>query len=178
MKVRRKHIRSVVEQLLDRFSIHRAPVPVERIAISLGVDVSREAAADDDLSGFMYRDRHAGTAVIGVNSDHSSNRQRFTIGHELAHFLLHDHDGVHVDRRFQVKLRDKTSSEGTDVEEQEANLFAAEMLMPAAILEADLEKIDVVDLEDEVTIAKLADRYKVSTQAMTFRLAYLGYLSL
>jgi Zn-dependent peptidase ImmA (M78 family) len=75
-------------------------------------------------------------------------------------------------------MRNKASSAGTDLEELEANLFAAELLMPISLLEKDLEKIDVVDLEDEAIVAKLAARYKVSTQAMTFRLANLGYLEL
>ena len=178
MKIRRKYIRGLVEQLLAKFSVSRAPVPVEKFAMSLGAKVCRTPADDDDLSGFMYRDRQAGTCVIGVNGAHPFNRQRFTIGHELGHFLLHDQDGVHVDRRFQVKMRNRASSEGTDIEELEANLFAAEVLMPASLLEGDLERIDIVDLEDEEVVAKLAHRYKVSTQAMTFRLAYLGYLQI
>jgi Zn-dependent peptidase ImmA (M78 family) len=178
VKIRRKYIRGLVKQLLARFSVSHPPVPVEKLANSLGATVCRTPADDDDLSGFMYHDRHAGTSVIGVNGAHSPNRQRFTIGHELGHLLLHHQDGVHVDRRFQVKMRNKASSAGTDLEELEANLFAAELLMPASLLESDLERIDVVDLEDEAIVAKLATRYKVSTQAMTFRLANLGYLEL
>jgi Zn-dependent peptidase ImmA (M78 family) len=91
---------------------------------------------------------------------------------------LHDQEGVHIDRRFQVKLRNKTSSEGTNIEEQEANLFAAELLMPESFLEEDIQSIDVVDLEDEEVIANLARRYQVSTQAMTVRLTYLRYIDL
>jgi Zn-dependent peptidase ImmA (M78 family) len=177
MTVRRKHIRGLVEQLLARYAVTRVPVPVDKIAESLDVKVCI-TPADDDLSGFMYRDRREGMSVIGVNSAHSTNRQRFTIGHELGHFLLHDQDGVHVDRQFQVKLRNRTSSEGTNLEEQEANLFAAELLMPSKFLEDDLDKLEAVDVEDEAVVARLARRYKVSTQAMTFRLAYLGYLKL
>jgi Zn-dependent peptidase ImmA (M78 family) len=83
-----------------------------------------------------------------------------------------------VDRQFQVRLRNKASSEGTDLEEQEANLFAAELLIPSSFLEDDLDRVEFVDLEDEAVVSRLAKRYKVSTQAMTFRLHYLGYLKL
>jgi Zn-dependent peptidase ImmA (M78 family) len=175
--VRRKHICNLAKQHLAKFSVNKAPVPVERIAESLGIRVCR-SETDDDLSGFMYRDRHEGTAVIGVNCGHSKNRQRFTICHEIGHFILHNQEGVHIDRRFQLKLRNKTSSEGTDIEEQEANLFAAEMLMPESFLEEDIKTIDVVDLEDEEVIANLAKRYQVSTQAMTVRLSYLRYIDI
>jgi hypothetical protein len=41
-----------------------------------------------------------------------------------------------------------------------------------------LSEISEFDLENEEFIKELADRYKVSTQAMTFRLAYLGYIQL
>jgi Zn-dependent peptidase ImmA (M78 family) len=89
---------------------------------------------------------------------------------------LHNMEDVHVDRGFSVRLRNAASSEGTNIEEKEANLFAAELLMPDRFLEKDVKSIDVVDLVDESVIAKLAGKYGVSTQAMTFRLAYLNYL--
>ncbi len=177
MPVRRKRIRSLVEQLLKTNQIQSAPVPVEEIAESLGVAVRREPT-DDDLSGFLYRDRKRKSVVIGVNASHSENRQNFTIGHEIGHFLLHEGDDVHVDRGFQIKLRSEASSKGVDVEEKESNLFAAELLMPSRFLQRDLEKIEGLDLNNESVVAGLADKYGVSTQAMTFRLAYLGYIRL
>ena len=177
MPVRRKHIRSLVEQLLKKNRIQSAPVPVEDIAQSLGVAVLREQT-DDELSGFLYRDRKRKSAVVGVNANHHPNRQNFTIGHEIGHFLLHEGDDVHVDRGFQIKLRSEASSKGTDVEEKESNLFAAELLMPARFLQRDLEKIEGLDLNNESVVAELAIKYGVSTLAMTFRLAYLGYTKL
>ena len=137
MAVRRKQIRSLVDQLLQQHSIVGPPVPVEKIATALGLEL-RRAPAEEDLSGFLYRDRQKKTATIGVNSTHHPNRQRFTVGHELGHYLLHDRDGIHVDRRFEIKLRNAKSSEGTDDEEKEANLFAAELLMPHEFLLKDI----------------------------------------
>jgi Zn-dependent peptidase ImmA (M78 family) len=175
MVVRRKHIRSLVERLLAEHRVRSAPVPVRKIANALGVEVQEEPA-DDDLSGFMYRNRKRKVAIIGVNSDHHPNRQNFTAAHELGHYLLHEFDDLHIDRQFKVWLRNEASSKGTDIEEKEANLFAAELLMPASFLEEDLEEIGAFDALDEDTLAELAEKYGVSTQAMTFRLAYLGYL--
>jgi Zn-dependent peptidase ImmA (M78 family) len=173
--VRRKHIRSLVERLLSEHRVRSGPVPVTEIANSLGVEVQEESA-EEDLSGFLYRDRKRDVAIIGVNADHHPNRQTFTAAHELGHFLLHDFDDVHVDREFKVWLRSEASSRGTDIEEKEANLFAAELLMPARFLQSDVEEIGSFDVLDEDVLKDLADRYGVSTQAMTFRLAYLGYL--
>jgi Zn-dependent peptidase ImmA (M78 family) len=174
--VRRKHIRAIADRLLRDYGVQSAPVPVTEIANSLGAEVQLEPAADD-LSGFLYRDRKRSRAIIGVNADHHPNRQKFTAAHELGHFLLHDFSDVHVDRQFKVWLRSETSSQGTDEEEKEANLFAAELLMPARFLERDIRQIGAFDLLDEEVIQKLAEEYGVSAQAMTFRLTYLGYVA-
>lgn len=174
--VRRKQIRQIVERLLADQGIMSAPIPIEKVAESHGPRVVR-SPADDDLSGFIYRDAKNDVTVIGVNETHHPNRQAFTIAHELGHHLLHDLEDVHVDRGFSVKLRSRKASEGTSIEEKEANLFAAEILMPTEFLEKDLRDVEDVDLVDEGVIAALARRYRVSTQAMTFRLAYLGYIN-
>lgn len=175
--VRRKHIRNLVRRLLAEHRVRSAPVDVPDIAMALGVEVQEEPA-EGDLSGFLYRDRKRNLAIIGVNADHHPNRRNFTAAHELGHFLLHDFDDVHVDRHFKVWLRSETSSQGTDSEEKEANLFAAELLMPAHFLAKDVEEIGAIDLLDEDVLQELAAKYGVSTQAMTFRLAYLGYVQL
>lgn len=173
--VRRKHIRTLVERLLAEHHIRSAPVGVADLAKSMGVEV-QETPAEDDLSGFLYRDRNSNSAIIGVNADHHPNRRNFTAAHELGHYLLHDFDDVHVDRDFKVWLRSEASSQGTDIEEKEANLFAAELLMPARFLKQDVEEIGTIDIMDEEVLQELAAKYGVSTQAMTFRLAYLGYI--
>ena len=182
MAVRRKHIRATVEDLLTKHRIRTAPVDVERIAELLGVEVVREPT-DEDLSGYLLRDLEQRKAIIGVNGRHHKNRQRFTIAHELAHLLLHEGERVHIDRDhrgYQIDLRSEESSKGTNESEIEANLFAAELLMPKQFLEEDLRKLGPVDLLDlnEAALASLATKYKVSPQALTFRLANLGYVHL
>jgi Zn-dependent peptidase ImmA (M78 family) len=175
MTIRRKYVQSQADSLLKKFNVKHAPVPVEKIAKSMGAIVQR-VPADDSLSGFIYHEKASRTTVIGVNASHALTRQHFTLGHELGHFVLHNIEDVHVDRGFSVRLRNATSSEGKNVEEVEANLFAAELLMPASFLDKDIQAIDYVDLDDESTIADLANKYSVSTQAMIFRLAYLNYI--
>jgi Zn-dependent peptidase ImmA (M78 family) len=135
---------------------------------------------DDALSGFLVRDKISRGAVIGANKSHHPHRQRFTIAHELGHFLLHDGQDVHLDESrgaFRVNLRSPESARGEDNDEKEANLFAAELLMPAIFLERDLHDADLDLLGDGDFLVELAKKYKVSVQALTFRLAYLGYIS-
>jgi Zn-dependent peptidase ImmA (M78 family) len=130
---------------------------------------------EGDLSGFLFRD--SSRKVIGVNTHHAPVRQNFTVAHELAHLLLHDQEQLHLDRAFPtVRLRDDVSSQGIDDAEKEANLFAAELLMPEAFLKRDLAGRSAIDLYDVEYIPELAKKYGVSVQALVFRLQYLGYI--
>ena len=88
---------------------------------------------------------------------------------------------MHLDEKhgaYRVNLRSPESATGEDNDEKEANLFAAELLMPASFLRRDLRGEDLDLLEDSDFLERLAEKYKVSVQALTFRLAYLGYITL
>ena len=91
---------------------------------------------------------------------------------------MHKHEKIHVDRRFQIQLRDENSSKGESEEEREANLFAAELLIPVQFIQKEFVAIEGLEIEDDSAIAQLAKNYQVSNQAMTFRLSYLGYIQL
>ena len=175
--VRRKLIQNRVNELLDNCRVKEPPVDLERIVHSLDIPI-QETTIEGDVDGFVVTSAANHTAVIGVNRARPLNRRRFTIAHELGHALLHTGETVHVDVGFEVKLRNSQSSEGVSLEEKEANLFAAELLMPERFLHADLDSFGSLDLENQDSIRGLARKYQVSSQAMTFRLAYLGVLDL
>lgn len=173
MRIRRLKIRSLAEELLREAKISEPPVPIHKIAKNQGARLFLRPF-DGELSGFIAKNDD--NIVIGVNTSHARVRQRFTIAHELGHMLLHEQGEVHVDRKFHVKLRNNVSSQGMDPEEVEANVFAAEVLMPKRFIDHDLRGIGDVDLLDTEVIDGLAERYNVSTQAIMFRLAALGYI--
>ena len=161
-------IRKQVAQILDELKIAEPPIPVEAVAHHLGAKVKFSPFEGDELAGMLIRG--ADRIVIGVNSLHHPNRQRFTIAHECGHLMLHRGE-VHVDHNFRVNRRDEESSLAKNPEEIEANRFAAELLMPWSMIHAELTS--QVDVEDEEVIRELARRYEVSTQAMTYRVANL-----
>ena len=176
MRYTREQINRLAEQLLKRADVSKPPVPVERIARLLNVEI-RYVPFQGDISGMVAREQ--GRAVIGVNTVHAISRQRFTIAHEIGHLELghslegFGQDGMHIDRDFKVKLRDGKSSQATDPTEIEANAYAASLLMPRAMLMQERELSSGFDIEDDRLIQGLASRYKVSPQAMTFRLSNL-----
>jgi Zn-dependent peptidase ImmA (M78 family) len=154
-----------VSELLRDNGVVRSPVPVEKIAHNLGIEVKFEAA-EDDLSGALIREPK-GRVVIGVNSAHHPNRQRFTIAHEIGHFILHRGMKLHVDEDFRVNLRDGSVND----EEVDANAFAAELLMPTEFVSRDTQKLGLIDQQG---LERLARRYQVSSRAMEIRLTNLG----
>lgn len=164
-KARVRAVKEAANRLLIEQGITQPPVPVEEIAEAVGVRV-RYSPFEGELAGMLVRGD--GQAIIGVNSLHHPNRQRFTIAHELGHLLLHKGE-VHIDRSFRINKRDGVSSLGGDPEEIEANRFAAELLIPFEMLAGDLLVRDI-DVENEGEIKILAKKYQVSLQAMTLRI--------
>jgi Zn-dependent peptidase ImmA (M78 family) len=113
-----------------------------------------------------------GVPIIGVNALHHPNRQRFTISHECGHLVLHRDQldsEVHVDKSFPVLLRSGLSSQGTNKIEIEANRFAAELLVPSALLDQALTDTPS-DIEDDAPLEALARKFRVSKQTLEYRL--------
>jgi Zn-dependent peptidase ImmA (M78 family) len=105
--------------------------------------------------------------VILLNADDSLNRQRFTIAHELGHFLIHKGKQF-VDEFSAGETFYRDGSE--TILEKEANYFAVCLLMPAD----EVEKVwpECKDPKDA------ANRFKVSEVSMTYRLKNLGLIEI
>lgn len=105
-----------------------------------------------------------------VNSLNERAAQRWTLAHELAHFLLHPGNRfVFTDGIFFCGLNDM---------EWQANRMAAEMLMPQKSLK------DLMDLGSEPDLSSIKSRVErkalalqVPFHALTWWLFELGYLS-
>jgi Zn-dependent peptidase ImmA (M78 family) len=182
LRIRRKLIVKLAAEALTRSGIFAPHVNIGKVAKAYGLEIIRQNA-DPNVSGFLIKGLEDGSGIIGVNSSHTLNRQRFTIAHEIGHFLLHNYQGVHFDREstaLQIYNRDNNSSTGLDHDEREANLFAAELLMPRDFVQTAMDGIDSLTLLDqkESALDRLAKQFRVSITAMTYRLAYLKYLEI
>ncbi len=160
------------KKLLEEEGVVDAPVDVEALALSQGV-VVRFEELEDRISGILVRKGERVYAAI--NKLHHPNRQRFTIAHELGHFLLHPKSPtVFVDDAL-VYFREDDISSPADAREVEANVFAAAVLMPKRLLERDI-KGRFIDAFDDSALRALVQKYKVSQQALLIRLTRLGFL--
>ena len=173
----RNNGRDRARQLIADYQIYQAPVHVEAIAESLGFQIARHRF-DGPESGFALHDGKQ--SIIGVNIQTSGRRQRFTIAHELGHLLMHEGRPLTVDQAvLRIDLRNDLSSMATDLQEIEANTFAATLLMPDEIV---LDYATILlqsngEISRDDLIAQLARRFDVSVEAMSYRLISLGILT-
>lgn len=137
------------------------PVDVDAVARGVGVGIFYEPLPDA-LSAFLLRADER--AVIGVNANQALVRRRFSAAHEIGHHVLGHADGSVFDYAFPTTAEGEPP--GYDPQhEREANQFAAELLMPEESLVEDAPTL---------SLTRLARRYGVSTEAMSFRLLNLG----
>ncbi|MEQ1933233.1 MAG: ImmA/IrrE family metallo-endopeptidase [Fimbriimonadaceae bacterium] len=170
MNTRRKlEPEKAARELLEAQGIRKAPIPVDKIAKALGVQI-RYSPLDEELSGMIFiKD---GIPIIGVNALHHPHRQRFTIAHELGHYMLHRNllsNEVHVDKQFKILMRNSKSSTGTDAMEVEANKFAAELLLPEFLIE-DVLAHSTFDIDDRAPLDELAKKFRVSKEMLEYRI--------
>jgi Zn-dependent peptidase ImmA (M78 family) len=83
-----------------------------------------------------------------------------------------------MDREYQVWLRSEASTQVTYIEAMEADLFAAERLMPAQFLAKNVRSIGIFDLEVDAIIRGLANRYGVSSRATMFITMYFADINI
>jgi Zn-dependent peptidase ImmA (M78 family)/transcriptional regulator with XRE-family HTH domain len=155
----------------ERYGLGASPIAdVAILADEVGVVVARMPLGDDFDSpdGCSAVDPETGAAYIHINSDKPRVRRRFTIAHELGHLALGHLVGGQV-------IVDETV-QGKSPQEQEANAFAAGLLMPAEGVRGAVRRLKV-RLGDPPNpldwIVWLVASFGVSEQAAAYRLANL-----
>lgn len=138
------------------------PVRLGELASDLGLKVFR-SPLPPRISGLIRPSADAAGFEIRVNKYEVPERQRFTLAHEIAHFLVHKEDikqGV-VD---SIMYRSVLSSR----KEAEANRLAADIVMPRAAVRKELANRGGV--ANEGVAEELARIFNVSIPAMRVRL--------
>jgi Zn-dependent peptidase ImmA (M78 family) len=119
--------------LLKEFGYTSPPINPIEIANKLGVQVYFvDIPPQDDkvISGFYEPEENA----IFINQQEVACRQTFTIAHELGHSQLHRAWAQSAD--YQVLYREQINNiQSKNPKEQEANAFAAHLLVPKFILD-------------------------------------------
>jgi len=147
----------------DIIRVHQAAYPVDVVALAeaLGLKVFADELPAG-VSGQIVKKPDYGSVSgysIIVNSKEAPVRQRFTVAHEIAHFVLHKDmigDGIQESALYRA-------NGFSNRQEVEANKLAADILMPWHLLSPVVK-------EAPKTPAQLAETFNVSEVAMSIRL--------
>lgn len=156
----------------DRFPVDIAELALEYSKARFPDDPILRVAADDlpGFDGALMRARGVkpGWGIFYNNAIRSKGRINFTLAHEFGHYLLHRK--AHP-KGFYCSSNDvvRWESEYGQIEHQ-ANVFAANILMPLDDYRRQIPHNQRVDLE---MISACAERYRVSLIAATLR--WLSY---
>lgn len=182
------NIKEAAELLLrtvsaDKTGDDRYPLPVVQLLQQMGFGLFRTTFRKPNVSGLIAVDSSLPEKnkvfktdrVILVNRDDSTAHQRFTIAHELAHYIF-DYDEASTPKYYKYYSTD----EHTNDIELRANRFAAEILMPT---DAFKEKYDQFKQEQGIsfslpsTITKLSQFFDAPVTAVEKRLEETGLLT-
>lgn len=139
-----------------------APVDVEGLTKALGLNL-RYAYLDSNIAGMIEKSDDSYT--ITVNASDAETRQRFTIAHELGHYVHHRDrigDGIEDNRMYRNTGAFHNTKIGA-LQETQANQFAANLLMPSELI----HKLRNSGVTNE---REMARRLGVSLHAMCIRL--------
>ena len=147
------------KNLLEKYKITTPVVPVFELAQNLGYTITFfKSEKLNEVAGFT----NLVSKTIYINEDDLSYRQSFTVAHELGHIVLqHQPDKIGV-------LFRNTHIPTTD-EEKEANVFAANLLMPKEFVFKVMKEYGL----NKENINILASIFGVSPQAMGHHLKYV-----
>jgi Zn-dependent peptidase ImmA (M78 family) len=143
-------------KILKENFVSSPPVVIEEIARNYGLNIyGMDFNGNNDVSGFIDPEKKA----IYVNKDESETRKAFTIAHELGHWILHPHKLKESPDKYAILFRRPIGSDENDPTEQEANCFAAHILVPKYLLN------DYKSENDNV----IADIFGVSAELIGYR---------
>jgi uncharacterized protein DUF955 len=137
------------------------PIDVTGIADAFGINVWESSKLGPEVSGMLFKDQHFGGKSgysISVRAQDPYVRKRFTIAHEIAHYLLHRQqfgEGLSDDQFYRSGL--------SGAQEAEANKLATDILLPLHLIQALIGS-------GTNDVSVLATMFQVSPAAMMIRL--------
>jgi Zn-dependent peptidase ImmA (M78 family) len=139
------------------------PIPVERIAYAVGI-IDLIPQTTGSFEGVLVTDDAKSTGSIAYNNASRLERRRFTIAHEIGHFLIPWHNA-----NAQCAIADMGVLRSRDArrsKEAEANRFAAALLTPTALFTRDIRSFGSPETEH---VLALATKYRVSKEMVARR---------
>jgi len=150
------------EKAREVFEQYNLSVPVDLLKLTQNLNISVSEVAFERIDGLkncdgciFYKEN-----AIFVDVELSPTRLKFTLAHELGHYLLRHQtqEGMYADKKASYRGKDKNN------EERAADIFAAELLMP----EHEMRKLHSEYVYPTLEI--FVKHFLVSVEAMRIRL--------
>ncbi|MCX6864632.1 MAG: ImmA/IrrE family metallo-endopeptidase [Verrucomicrobia bacterium] len=158
-KIRQGFCKAEAHQLLKSAWVESPDeIDLESIAFKAGELLIEDGGLDNSEGRLVTTDEGGGT--IRVKHGLHPGRRRFTIAHEIGHYILHPKKRLnHSDSVTNFRIWNEPS------EEAEANLFAAELLMPEFLF----KKLMTKNAPSLKFIDEIASVFNTSTMATAFQ---------
>lgn len=153
-------------RILKESYISNPPVPVHELVEVHGLALIKKSFDDDSFSGIINLEKKH----MIINEKDSHYRQRFTIAHELGHWILHQKE-LYENKDEAILFRKPIGSLETSKIEKEANFFAANLLVPNFML-AEME-LEFKNKSEKEKNRILSEIFEVSMEVIGYRLKYL-----
>lgn len=141
------------------------PIPLEELCAQLDIEEVRSMTTEG-FEGGLITDRDRSSGII-LYREAFEGRRRFTIAHELGHFLMPSHvpdrEGQFLCSRADMRMLKAREGDRRQAMEVQANRFAGLLLMPPPMVRTRMGRLGEPDLEH---IPKLAREFGVSKEAM------------
>lgn len=154
-----RNVLVTVNRVIAANYVTSPPILIDDIAENYGLKVLYGELPPEmgDVAGYiMLQDEEK---VVLINSLDSPVRQRFTIAHELGHYLLHV-DALRNNPKYGIMKRHPIGQGDNDVYEIEANFFASRLLVPKFLLEQ----------YEQLPHTRMATIFAVSSDVIGYRL--------
>jgi Zn-dependent peptidase ImmA (M78 family) len=163
------------EDVIQRaIGIFHSEQNIDMVKLAQTMDIDVYAKEDDDaFNSEISYDKTTDKYFIIVNANHPLVRQRFSIAHEIGHYVLH----FDILKKHGYISREDVIIDIDKKREDEADAFAAEVLMPEQLVEEyrTENKIEHGQKITESVINSIADYFKVSRIVALLRMRHLGY---
>ncbi len=114
-------------KLLSDLEIAQIPTPVEEICRNLNIKCDYTTEITTEAFIIKGGKKKPSIIVVNANSQYES-RARFSVAHELGHYCIPSH----LNEIYRCSVSDLNNYPENKAAEKEANVFAAEPLMPSS----------------------------------------------
>lgn len=155
-------VENIASEVLRENFISEPPVPVYELARNYGYEVV-EAELPSNIAGLVDIKKN----IIFINKSDTDTRKAFTVAHELGHIKLHASE-LEKNPDLGILYRQPLGEKNGDEKEQEANFFAASLLVPETMYEEVLKQYKDVLPENKIEL--LSALFGVSREVLGYRL--------